>query len=371
MKRALALAARGEGLVEPNPMVGCVLVKGDKVIGEGFHAKHGGPHAEVVALEAAGKDAKGATAYVTLEPCSHYGKTPPCANALVAAKVKRVVVGYLDPTPMRTGEGIGILEDAGIAVEMGPRRNEAAELIAPFHKTVTDVLPYVIAKWASTVDGAIATRTGHSQWISNEQSRKEVHKTRARVDAIVVGINTVLADDPTLTARGVRKRRVARRIVIDPDLQIPVDCNLVKTAGEAPLTLAVSNAMLLTRYPRKMEALEDAGVEVVGLSTYKDTGAMDLRPLLRRLVRTHHATNVLLEGGGHTIGSFLEQGLVDELMVFIGPKLLGDPAHLPPVAMPGKRGHVERVDQAARLRLKHVKQLGNDVMLRYGVLAQR
>ncbi|MDH3583092.1 MAG: bifunctional diaminohydroxyphosphoribosylaminopyrimidine deaminase/5-amino-6-(5-phosphoribosylamino)uracil reductase RibD, partial [Phycisphaerae bacterium] len=201
MRRALKLARRGEGYVEPNPMVGCVIVQDGKVVGEGWHRRFGGAHAEVVALRQAGPAARGATVVVTLEPCCRQGKTPPCTGALIEAGVGEVVIGCLDPTPEVDGRGVGELEAAGITTRMGPLHEEATRLVAPFIKRTLTGFPYVMLKWAATVDGAIATGSGDSKWISGEASRRRVHQWRSRVDAILVGIGTVLADDPSLTAR--------------------------------------------------------------------------------------------------------------------------------------------------------------------------
>lgn len=224
MYQALALAEQGQGWVEPNPMVGCVLVKDGRELGRGYHQQFGGPHAEVNALEDAKKRSEevcGATVYLTLEPCSHFGKTPPCADALIQAQVARVVVAMVDPDPRVSGRGIERLREAGIEVVVGVCQPQAQQLNEPFTKRVTTGLPWVIVKWASTLDGKVATHTGHSKWISSPASRKLVHDIRARVDAVMVGIGTVLVDDPQLTARGVAVKRVARRVVIDPELRMP------------------------------------------------------------------------------------------------------------------------------------------------------
>jgi len=239
MKRALTLARRGAGAVEPNPMVGCVIVRDDRIVAEGHHRRFGGPHAEIDALrrlQAAGGNPHGATVYVTLEPCNHTGKTGPCSEALIEAGVGRVVIAALDPHPTSTG-GVRRLREAGVDVTVGVLEAHATELIAPFAKRIATGLPFVIAKWAATIDGATATHTGDSQWISNEQSRKHVHRLRGRVDAIMVGIGTVARDDPMLTARGVKVRRTARRVVIDPSLRIDETCNLVRSIDQAPLSI--------------------------------------------------------------------------------------------------------------------------------------
>lgn len=361
MQRAITLAKRGLGYVEPNPMVGCVIVAGDKVVGEGWHKRFGGPHAEVEALKVAGEAARGAEVYVTLEPCCHFGKTPPCVDALVAAKVKRVYVACVDSFEQVAGQGIAALEKAGIKVQVGLCREEATALNEPFFKRVLTGLPYVIAKWAQTVDGAIATRSGDSKWISNEQSRRLVHQLRARVDAIIVGVGTARADDPLLTARGVKVRRTARRIVIDPTLRLPLNSQLVRSAREIPLMLATSNKTTRLRADR-WKKLEAAGVQIVTLPSYGRRGRLNLQRLMAMLVTDHGATNVLVEGGAVVTGTLIDQDLADELMVFIGPRVLGDSAARSPVDAGRAIG---RMAAARPTTLKSVKQLGGDVLLRY------
>jgi diaminohydroxyphosphoribosylaminopyrimidine deaminase/5-amino-6-(5-phosphoribosylamino)uracil reductase len=368
------LARRGLGAVEPNPMVGCVIVRGSKVIGEGYHKRFGGAHAEIEALDALGRrSARGATAYVTLEPCSHHGKTGPCADALIAAGVGRVLIGCVDPNPRVAGRGVRKLRRAGIAVETceGILHDVAGRVIEPFAKTVTTGQPWVIGKWASTVDGAIATRTGDSKWISNEASRRWVHRLRGRVDAVLTGIGTVLADDPQLTARGVRAKRVARRVVVDPRLRLPLDGRMIATLDRAPLTVATSKGA--ASKPKAMR-LRERGVEVVELPAVPRRGArtegkpvLNLRPLMRHLVQAHGATNVLLEGGPGVMGSMIHQGLVDELAVFIGPRLLGDARHTPPVAWPGEAGSVLKVSRGKGLTLDSIHKIHGDVLMTYRV----
>lgn len=364
MKRAIALARRGRGAVEPNPMVGCVIVKAGRVVGAGYHRRFGGPHAEVHALREAGRAARGATAYVTLEPCSHFGKTPPCAEALIAAGLKRVAIGVRDPHP-QSGGGVAVLRRAGIEVEVGLCAEQCAKLVAPFIKGVEQGLPYVTLKWAQTLDGSIATSTGDSQWISNEQSRQHVHRLRGMADVVMVGIGTALTDDPQLTARGVRVRRVARRVVVDPELRLPSKARLLATLDEAPLTLAVSRRAL-TRRSAKADRLCKAGVELVPLADTPDRhGLLKLRPLLKHLHKAHQATHVLVEGGAGLTGALLAQRLADELLVFAGPKMLIDGQGLPPSVLPSGLGAMEKMKNAQRLRLCGLKRLGDDVMLRY------
>lgn len=336
MTEALQLARRGQGRVEPNPMVGAVLVRDGRVVARGLHERFGEAHAEVNALADArrrGVDVRGATMAVTLEPCSHHGKTPPCAEALVAAQVGRVIVGTGDPDPRVSGRGIACLRAAGIAVDVGVCEAEARELVAPFVKRVTTGLPWVIVKWAQTLDGRIATSTGDSKWISNEQSRRFVHELRARVDAIVVGVGTAIADDPALTARGVEVKRAALRVVIDPR----------------------------NRLPRTAKMLHDAGPPVLVAGRDIPFAGGDPEPVLRWLAQERGATNVLVEGGATLVGSLFAHGHVDQVLAFIGPKLLGDER-----AVGAVRGlRVERIARATPLLLRAVERFGDDVLLDY------
>jgi diaminohydroxyphosphoribosylaminopyrimidine deaminase/5-amino-6-(5-phosphoribosylamino)uracil reductase len=331
MRRALRLARRGRGWVEPNPMVGAVLVRDGVIVAQGWHHQFGGPHAEVNCLRDAqrrGIDPRGATMVVTLEPCCHTGKTPPCTRALIQAGVGEVIVAMTDPSPHAAGGGLEELRSAGIAVRTGVCEADALQLNAPFVKRVTRGLPWVIAKWAQTLDGKIATAAGDSKWISNEKSRQIVHELRARVDAIMVGVNTALADDPALTARGVRIHRRALRIVVDPHHRLPAAAAM----------------------------LHDDGPPVIRADG-------DIEGLLRRLVTEHGATNVLVEGGATLIGSMLRDGLVDEVIAFVAPKILGDGAGLG--AVTGLS--IQRIAEATPLHLSKVKRVGDDVMLRYRV----
>lgn len=363
IRHALTLARRGRGYVEPNPMVGAVVVRDGRIIGEGYHRRFGGSHAEIHALRAAGSAARGSTLYVTLEPCCHHGKTPPCTRAVIEAGVSRVVAAMVDPNPRVAGDGMRQLEQAGIATQVGPLTHQALELNEPFIKRQVTNLPFVIAKWAATLDGAIATATGHSQWISNPRSRRLVHQLRARVDAVVVGIGTALADNPMLTARDAKPRRVARRLVIDPRLELPIDSALVQSAEDVPLTVATS-ADALARQADHVRQLQAAGVELLRLPVSR--GRLDLAHAMRYLVETHDATNVLVEGGAGTHGAFFEQGLVDEVWAFIAPRLVGDGQHLPPLRSP--RQPLARMDQATRLELRTTRRLDDDLFLRYRVL---
>ena len=320
MKRALKLALRGAGGASPNPMVGAVIVKDGRVAGEGWHERAGGPHAEVNAIGAAGSEARGATLYVTLEPCNHYGKTPPCTRAVIGAGISRVVAGMGDPNPHVAGGGADELRRAGIEVRIGVIKRECRLLNQPFLKFASTGLPHVTLKAAATLDGSIASSTGDSKWISNERSRAFVHRMRSALDGIVAWIGTVLADDPLLTARPLRSGAGGRqpaRIILDCGLQIPLDCALVRTAKESPLWIACSEAA-----PKdKEEQLSRAGALV--LRAPVSEGKIDLRALLEELGR-RQITSLLVEGGSRVLGSFLESGLADAFCFFYAPRILGD-----------------------------------------------
>ncbi len=348
MARALQLAELGRGAVEPNPLVGCVITKGAEVIGEGFHRRFGGPHAEVEALAIAGRRAAGATMYVTLEPCCHWGKTPPCTDAIIAAGVARVVVALSDPFPQVDGGGLRALQAAGIEVALDVGRAEADRQNAPYLKLLLKKRPWVIAKWAMTLDGRLATRTGSSQWISNAASRGIVHALRGRVDAIIVGRSTVDADDPQLTARPTGAR-VATRIVFDRQARISLDSQLVRTARQVPVLIVTQSDL----HADRVQALVDSGCEVFNVS-----GDDLLQPLLDELGR-RRMTNVLVEGGSGVMGLFFDAREVDEVHVFIAPKLIGGAEALGPI---GGAGLAEMVE-AVQIDTPQIQTLDGDIYL--------
>lgn len=350
MDLALAEAERGRGAVEPNPMVGAVIVADDKIVGKGHHARFGGPHAEIVALREAKAAARSATLYVTLEPCCHHGKTPPCTDAIKCAGLARVVVAIRDPFPQVDGGGVAALRAAGIQVEVGLRAEPAARLNAPFLKRVLTGRPYVTAKWAMTLDGKTATARGDSQWISSHQSRSLVHQRRGQVDAILVGIGTALADDCLLTARPPGPRTAAR-IVVDSQARLPLSSRLVATARDAPVIVAVTDRAPIER----RQALTERGCEVLHLP---GTSRVPLAELLSELGR-RQMTNLLVEGGGQVLGAFLDEGLIDEVDVFIAPILEGgNHAHTP------VRGEgIMRMSEAARLHSVVYSEVGGDLRI--------
>ena len=342
MQRVLELAEQGRGLVEPNPLVGAVVVKDGRLVGEGWHRRYGEAHAEVNALAQAGERARGATLYVTLEPCCHQGKTPPCVDAVMRAGVARVVAAMLDPFPKVAGKGAAALRAAGITVDVGAGGAAARSLNAPYLKLLATGRPYVHAKWAMTLDGKIATRTGDSKWISGPASRARTHALRGRMDAIIVGIGTAVADDPLLTARP-PGARVATRIVLDQDGRLPLASQLARTAREVPTIVAVGNGATV-------DDLKALGCEVIETPLLE--GGLEIGSLLDELGR-RRMTNVLVEGGSGVLGSFFDCDAIDEVHVFIAPRLLGGSEATTPIGGIG----VEKIAQGQGLvdvRVDHV-----------------
>lgn len=340
MRRALELAARGRGRVEPNPMVGCVIARGAEVIAEGWHRRYGGPHAEVEALQMAGPRAKGATLYVTLEPCCHFGKTPPCTRAIIAAGIRRVVVALEDPFPRVAGKGLKELQEAGIEITCGVLAEEAEVLLAPYLKLIGRKRPWIILKWAMTLDGKIATVSGKSRWISSEESRQVVHSLRGQVDGILVGIRTALIDDPLLLPNPPGPR-LPCRIVLDSTARLPVDSRLVCTVKEGPV-LVVAGPHATQERIRK---LTEVGCEVLRFP--QPDQKERLQALLEELGR-RQMTYILVEGGAEVFASFFTVGEVDEVHVFVAPKVFGGcdaPSAIAGmgVDLPEKAWHLENV----------------------------
>jgi diaminohydroxyphosphoribosylaminopyrimidine deaminase/5-amino-6-(5-phosphoribosylamino)uracil reductase len=351
MLRAIELARQGEGSVEPNPMVGCVVVRNGAVIGEGYHEKFGGLHAERNALQAVTNRAEcsGATVYVSLEPCCHVGKTPACTEALIEAGVSRVVVAHEDPFPAVAGKGIEQLRQHGISVEVGLCQDEAAGLCAPFFKRVRTGLPWVIAKWAMSLDGRIATRQHDSQWISGPESRQQVHELRSRVDAVVVGRGTAQLDDPSLNARGVLPLRQATRVVVDSNASLSENSKLAQTATEQPVLLWSGP----DHDARQTARLRDLGVDVQ-ICDETDRNAR-LKALLKHL-GDKGATNVLVEGGGELLGSLADLRQIDQCEIFVGPKLIGGNEAPGPLGGLG----IPKLGDSPQVHAVVIKQLGQD-----------
>jgi diaminohydroxyphosphoribosylaminopyrimidine deaminase/5-amino-6-(5-phosphoribosylamino)uracil reductase len=323
LARAIELAEQGRGRVSPNPLVGAVVAREGEVLGEGWHAAYGRAHAEVEALAAAGDDLREATLYVSLEPCCHHGKTPPCTDAILAAGIGRVVVASDDPSEKASGRGLGILRDEGVTVEVadGDLADRARLLNQPFRKHARTRRPWVVFKAAMSLDGKVATSSGESKWISSAESRRLVHQWRAEIDAVAVGIGTALADDPRLTARDVPASADAdlsqpRRVIFDSTARLPLDSKLVAAAGEVPLTVVASRAA----HRADLGALEAAGADVVVATGENDPA--HVRSALQRLGE-QGITSMLLEGGPRLAGAFLDAGEIDEMRLFLAPIVLG------------------------------------------------
>ena len=351
MERALELAALGEGNVNPNPMVGAVVVKDGKILGEGYHKKYGGPHAEVFALEEAGEKAKGATIYVTLEPCSHYGKTPPCAKKIIDMGIKRCVIASLDPNPLVSGRGIKMMTDAGIEVITGIMEKEALELNRVFMKYISTKTPYLFLKCGITLDGKIASRTGNSKWITNELAREKVQRLRNKYMGIMVGINTVLADDPSLTAR-IENGRNPYRIVIDPFLDIPLDSKFVNFEdGKSILVTSYNNVE-----KERISFLKKKNVNVIFL----EGTDFKICDILKKVGETG-IDAVLLEGGSFLISRAFAEKAIDGGEIFIAPKILGDGEAVPFI----KGFTCENISDGFQLENVKINNYGNNVSMEF------
>jgi diaminohydroxyphosphoribosylaminopyrimidine deaminase/5-amino-6-(5-phosphoribosylamino)uracil reductase len=355
ISRAIELAEQARGHTSPNPMVGALVVRDGEVLGEGFHTAYGEPHAEVSAIAACVSDPIGATMYVTLEPCCHQGNTAPCTEAILRAGIKRLVVASDDPTEKASGRGLGILRDEGVEVETIDGESSAAArlLNQPFRKHALTGKPHVVFKSAMSLDGKVATQTGDSKWISGEQSRRLVHRWRAEMDAICIGIGTALSDDPMLTARTESVRRQPRRIVFDSEGRLPPDSVLVRTAHEAPLTVVVSRACMRAT----SDALQAAGAEIVIAP-----GGNEQERVLHALERLGErgVQSMLLEGGPRLAGAFLDAGEIDELRLFVAPIAVGGRSARVPFEGEGS----ESIAAAQRALCMTSERVGEDVLIR-------
>ena len=353
MTRALLVARRGEGHVEPNPMVGAVVAIRDDaghqhIISEGWHASFGGPHAEIMALDAAASRARDATLFVTLEPCCHHGKTPPCTDAVIAAGITRVVIAARDPFPAVAGGGITALKAAGVLVEVGLLEREATRLTAPYRRLVESGRPWVIAKWAMSLDGVLATGSCEDRWLSSPASRRLVHELRGRIDGILIGIGTVIADNPLLTPRPPGPR-TPLRIVLESRARLPLTSQLAKTAREVPVLVAVGADAPADR----LAALQGVGCEI--WTAPRADRPTQLRCLLEELGSRRH-TNLVVEGGPDVLRSFFGAGLVDEVWTFIAPRIVGgDGRSLPPLP---------RFPDAPPIEIEQIDHPGGDILLR-------
>ncbi len=375
MRRALELAEQGAGYTSPNPMVGCVIVKDGRIISEGYHEKYGEYHAERNALTRCKEDPAGADLYVTLEPCCHYGKTPPCTEIIVEKKIGRVFVGSTDSNPLVAGKGIQILRDAGIKVETGILEAECRKLNEVFYHFIETKLPFVVMKYAMSLDGKIACTTGDSKWVTGEAARAHVHELRRRYSAIMVGIGTVLADDPMLNCRIPGKARAnpeernadasasdqrpasainPTRIVCDSSIRIPADCRLVRTAREIPTIVACSHSAYVSdRRQKKIQSLEDAGIRFIPTS---GSHGVNLKELLTELGR-QNIDSILLEGGGTLNSSALDERIVNKVYAYISGKLIGGRDAPTPVSGMG----ADRMAEAVSLKSMDIRTIGEDL----------
>lgn len=353
MKRAIELARKGRGWTNPNPLVGGVIVKNGRIIGEGYHARYGQLHAERNAIASLKESAKGATLYVTLEPCCHYGKTPPCTEAILEQEIARVVIGSRDPNPKVSGKGAAILRAAGVCVEEDFMREECDELNPVFFHYITTKTPYVVMKYAMTADGKIATKTGASKWITGEKARAKVQEMRHEYMGIMVGIGTVLADDPMLNVR-IEGKKSPIRIICDSHLRIPVESQICKTARQYQTIIACGQE---TGILSKREELEALGIQVISVPD-KD-GEVDLKKLMQ-ILGSQNIDSILIEGGGTLNDSALRQGIVQEVKMFVAPKIFGGGGKSPVEGI-----GVQTPSEAILLHLSSVSQIGEDLLLEY------
>lgn len=353
MKLALELAKKGRGRVNPNPMVGAIIVKDGDIVGRGYHKYFGGCHAEVNALKMAGDNAKGSDIYVSLEPCSHYGKTPPCANALVNAGIKRAIVAMTDPNPLVSGKGIEILKKNEIEVKVGVLEDEAKKLNEIFIKYITQKLPFVIMKTASTLDGKIATFSGKSRWISCDSSREYAHNLRNNIMAVMVGIGTVITDDPLLTTRlSGKQTRDPIAVIVDSKLRIPMNSKVLSTALKRKVIIASCKNV----DKDKKDELKKMGIDVI--ETPPMDGKVDLRYLMRKLGYMG-IDSILLEGGGTLNFSCLKEGIVDKVVSFISPKIIGGKDAKTSVEGDG----VSEISESFKICNMDVKRIGEDTLI--------
>jgi diaminohydroxyphosphoribosylaminopyrimidine deaminase/5-amino-6-(5-phosphoribosylamino)uracil reductase len=350
MGLAIKLALKAKGLTSPNPMVGAIVVKNGRIIGRGFHEKAGLAHAEVSALDEAGKDAKGASLYVTLEPCTHFGRTPPCVDRIIQSKIKEVIIGMVDPNPLNNGKGIQILNNHKIKVEVGILEEKLRMINAAFIKYITKRLPLITIKVAQSLDGKIATRTGESKWITSDKSRNFSHRIRQNYDAVMVGVNTVRRDNPKLDAWFARKQPI--KIVIDSQLSTPQDANIFANNGKV---------IIVTITPRPGQETENRTIlaqKAKVLEVKEKFGQINLKDMFKTLARME-ITSVLVEGGGTLIGSLFDEGLVDKVLFFISPKIIGGKEAVSSVMGKG----ISRLDSAVVLKNLNFRRFKEDILV--------
>ncbi|MCX5700891.1 MAG: bifunctional diaminohydroxyphosphoribosylaminopyrimidine deaminase/5-amino-6-(5-phosphoribosylamino)uracil reductase RibD [Candidatus Omnitrophica bacterium] len=350
MNLAIKLALKAKGRTSPNPLVGALVVKKNKIIGKGFHSKAGLAHAEVVALDEAGDKAEGATLYVTLEPCCHFGRTPPCVARVIKSGVKEVIVGMIDPNPLNNGKGIEILKQNKILVKVGVLEDKLKRINEHFIKYITKRMPFVMVKVAQSLDGRIATKTGDSKWITSDKSRSFAHRLRADFDAIAVGVNTVLRDNPKLDAWFSKKHPI--KVIVDSQLSTPEKSNIFSTS--APVVIATLAASL----GQETENREILAKKAKIIEVKEKAGQINLKDMLKKLAAMG-ITSILVEGGGTLIGSLFDEGLVDKIMFFISPKIIGGKDAISSVM----GGGVVRVERALKLKDLTLKRMGEDMLI--------
>jgi len=350
LKRAIKLAGKGKYSCSPNPMVGAVIVADGKIVGEGYHKRAGEPHAEINAISDAKNKIKDATLFVTLEPCSTHGRTPPCTEAIIKSGIKKVVIGTIDPNPLHAGKALDLLQNAGIEVEL-LNDPECEKINEKFNYFISTELPFIHTKWAMTLDGKIATRTGDSKWISCDESRKLVHELRAEHDVIMIGSGTVLKDDPKLNVRLEGKWRQPVKIIIDSMCQTPLNAKILKSGAET-IVACGKNASV-----EKIRALENAGAKIIKVSTGADNKI--ILPELFKKLAAEKISSVFVEGGGSLLGALFDNKLVNKATIFIAPKIIGGTESLSPIGGTG----IEKIIDAINLGNLHIKHIGCDIML--------
>ncbi|MFA4889736.1 MAG: bifunctional diaminohydroxyphosphoribosylaminopyrimidine deaminase/5-amino-6-(5-phosphoribosylamino)uracil reductase RibD [Candidatus Omnitrophota bacterium] len=350
MRLAMKLALKAKGKTSPNPMVGALVVKNSRIVGEGFHEKAGLAHAEIIALEIAQAKARGATLYVTLEPCTHFGRTPPCVDRIIKSGVKEVVVGMIDPNPLNNGKGASILKNHGIKLTQGILKEELARMNRVFIKYITKKMPFVTVKVAESLDGRIATKSGDSKWITSDKSRAFAHSLRKDFDAIMVGVNTVLRDNPRLDAWFSKKHPL--KIIVDSQLSTPQKANIF--SGKSRVVIAT----LPCRPGQETENRKNLAPQAQIIEVKEKAGQIDLRNMLKKLAQLGIAS-ILVEGGGTLIGSLFDEGLVDQVLFFISPKIIGGKEAIGAVMGKG----ISRIEQAVKLKNIKLKRIGQDFLV--------
>lgn len=355
MKRVIELALLAKGRTSPNPMVGALIVKGGKIVGEGYHKKAGTPHAEINALDEAGKSARDGIMYINLEPCCHHGRTPPCTKSLIKSGLKKIVVGMVDPNPLVSGKGIKELKEAGIKVSVGLLEKECRKINEIYIKHITTGMPFVLLKVAMSLDGKIATHTKESKWITGKPARERVYQLRDEMDAVMVGIGTVLQDDPNLTV-ALKKRRVNNpiRIIVDSSLRIPLDANVLKSPNKGGIRTIIATTNRAD--DKKIAALKEKGVDVLIIEGSEEK--VNLIKLMKELGK-REITSVMLEGGSELNSSAIEDGIVDKVMFFIAPRIIGGKDSVPSI---GGKGIV-KLEDSLNIRDVHIDRIGSDIVV--------